>query len=106
MSTLDAQFTLLEADVRALVALLLEAEEGFWANALKRSIAEIEAHHLAGATSVLGCYGGVDTLSDLVIGRQWSDAEPQRFRNLNARLDYLRTRTFDSANAIAARRTW
>jgi hypothetical protein len=106
MSTLDAEFAALDADVRALIALLLEAEEAFWAGALSRSLEHIEAHRLAGATRVLGCYGGADTFSDLVIGRQWSVDDPLRFRNLNARLGQLRTKAFESANVIASRRSW
>jgi hypothetical protein len=41
-----------------------------------------------------------------VIGRQWSTLDPLKFRNLNARLGELRTRTFESANVIASRRSW
>ena len=104
--SLDAEFAKLETDVRALVGLLIEADETFWSNTIARGLRQIEAHKLAGATYILGCYGGVETFSDLVIGQKWSKAEPLRFRNLNARLGYLRTRTFESANAIAARRSW
>ena len=106
MSSLDDEFAALAADVRALVGLLTEADETFWSNTLARGLRQIEGNELAGATYVLGCYGGVDTFSDLVIGRKWTDSEPLRFRNLNARLGHLRTRTFESANAITARRSW
>lgn len=106
MSTLDAEFAVLEADVRALIGLLREADEDFWAAALGRSLPHLEGHRLAGVTQVLGCYGGADTFSDLVIGRKWSAEDPLRFRNLNARLGYLRTKTFESANVIASRRSW
>ena len=106
MSNLEDEFATLAADVRALVSLLDEAEETFWSNTLARGLRQIEARRLAGATYVLGCYGGVDTFSDLVIGAQWSRSDPLRYRNLNARLGHLRTRTFESANAITARRSW
>jgi hypothetical protein len=106
MTALESEFAALEADVTALVALLEEAEEAFWARTLARSLGQIQAHRLAGVTQVLGCYGGVDTFSDLVIGRQWSTLDPLKFRNLNARLGELRTRTFESANVIASRRSW
>ena len=106
MGDLEQEFAALEGDVKALVALLIEAEETFWANTFARGLRQIEAQHLAGATYILGCYGGVDTFSDLVIGKRWARSEPLRYRNLNARLGHLRTRTFESANAIAARRSW
>ncbi|MGE0621018.1 MAG: hypothetical protein AB7I04_22660 [Pseudomonadales bacterium] len=106
MGNLEEEFATLAADVRALVGLLQEAEETFWSNTLSRGLRQIESNKLAGATYILGCYGGVDTFSDLVIGRQWSRSDPLRYRNLNARLGHLRTRTFESANAIAARRSW
>ena len=106
MGALEAEFTVLAEDVRALVGLLHEAEETFWSKTLARGLTLIEARQLAGATYVLGCYGGEDTFSDLVIGQGWSAVEPLRYRNLNARLSHLRTKTFESANAITARRSW
>lgn len=106
MSNLHDEFATLAADVRELVSLLQEADETFWSNTLSRGLRQIEAHQLAGATYILGCYGGIDTFSDLVIGGRWSRSDPLRYRNLNARLGHLRTRTFESANAIAARRSW
>jgi len=106
LNSLELEFATLEADVRALVGLLEEAEEKFWSNTLARGLRQIEAQHLSGATYILGCYGGEDTFSDLVIGKKWSRAEPLKYRNLNARLGHLRTRAFESANAIASRRSW
>ena len=106
MGDLEAEFLALAADVRELVGLLQEAEESFWSNTLSRGLKQIESHQLAGATYILGCFGGVDTFSDLVIGERWSRSDPLKFRNLNARLHHLRTRTFESANAITARRSW
>lgn len=106
MNSLDDEFAALEADVRALVGLLQEAEETFWRNTIARGLRQIQEHKLAGATYILGCFGGEDTFSDLVIGDQYSRSEPLRYRNLNARLMHLRTRMFESANAIAARRSW
>ncbi len=106
MSSLAMEFEALENDLTALLALLEEAEERFWCNTLARGLTQIRERKLAGATFVLGCYGGQDTFSDLVIGGRYSEREPLRFRNLNARLTELRTRTFESANAIAARRSW
>jgi len=106
LSDLENEFATLAADVRELVGLLQEAEETFWSNTLARGLRQIDSRQLAGATYILGCYGGVDTFSDLVIGVRWTRSDPLRFRNLNARLGHLRTRTFESANAIAARRSW
>ena len=106
MSSLERDFATLESDLQALLALLEEADETFWRNTLARGMRQVQEQKLAGATYILGCYGGVETFSDLVIGRSFETSEPLRFRNLNARLSHLRTRTFDSANAIAARRSW
>lgn len=106
MSSLDAEFAALEADVRALIGLLTEAEETFWTNTLARGLRQVEAHRLSGVTYILGCYGGENTFSDLVIGIKWARSEPLKYRNLNARLGHLRTRAFESANAITARRSW
>jgi len=106
MSQLEIQFSILAQDITELVGLLEEAAVPFWIAYLNRALRLVREHKLAGATFVLGCFGGEDTLSDLVIGRQWADSEPLRFTNLNARLNAVRTRVFDSANAITARRAW
>lgn len=106
MADLEEDFERLGADVRALLALLTEAEEVFWSRMLARGLRQIDSRELAGATYVLGCYGGANTFSDLVIGEQWIQSEPLRHRNLNARLGHLRTQVFESANAITARRNW
>jgi hypothetical protein len=106
MNSLEAEFAELESDLMALLGLLEEADESFWRNTLARGLRQIREQKLAGATYVLGCFGGQDTFSDLVIGQSYSSSEPIRYRNLNARLTHLRTRTFESANAIAARRSW
>jgi hypothetical protein len=106
MSDLDAQFETLAQDIEELRGLLVEVDDRFWIAYLDRGLALVRQRRLAGATFVLGCFGGTDTLSDLVIGREWETAEPLRFRNLNARLAALRTRVFESANAITSRRAW
>lgn len=106
MSALDRDFARLESALTELLGLLDEADEAFWAMMLGRAAGLVTAHQLAGATYILGCFGGAETFSDLVVGDQWREEDPLRYRNLNARLDYLRTRTYDSANAIAARRNW
>jgi len=71
-----------------------------------RGLAQVRENRLSGATFILGCFGGAETFSDLVIGRQFETSDPLKFRNLNARLSHLRTRTFESANAITSRRAW
>lgn len=106
MSELDRQFEELADSVTRLIGLLEESEDTFWIGYLQRGLAQVREHRLSGATFVLGCYGGTETFSDLVIGRQYEQADPLKFRNLNARLTQLRTRTFEAANAIAARRAW
>lgn len=106
MATLHEQFDELARVLRALISLLEEADERFWIPYLRRGLRQVEERKLAGATFVLGCYGGAETFSDLVIGLAYKDTEPLRYRNLNARLASLRTDCFESANAIAARRSW
>ena len=63
-------------------------------------------NRLSGATFILGCYGGEDTFSDLVIARTIEHSDPAAFRRLNARLTELRNRIFERANAITSRRAW
>lgn len=106
MSELDRQFAALADSVTRLIALLEESGDAFWIPCLRRGLADVRAHKLAGATLILGCYGGVDTFSDLVIGRALQDTDALAFENLNARLSELRTGTFEAANAITARRAW
>ena len=106
MSPLEQQFDDLDQRVRTLIGLLEEAEETYWVAYFRRSLGQLAERRLSGATFVLGGFGGQDTFSDLVIGRRWQDADPLRFRNLNARLSHLRTGTFEAANAITSRRAW
>ena len=106
MNSLDAEFSTLVDDVRTLVSLLDEAGETFWVDTLTRGLAQVEERRLSGVTFVLGCYGGQDSFSDLVIGERWQRANPLKYQNLNARLQHLRTRTFESAKVIASRRSW
>lgn len=106
MTTLHEQFDELVLCTEALIGLLEEADERFWIPYLRRGLAQVRDHKLAGATFILGCFGGEDTFSDLVIGQRWETGEPLRYRNLNARLGHLRTRTFEAANAITSRRSW
>lgn len=106
MSELDRQFEALADSVDRLIALLEESGEKFWVPYLRRGLTQIREHKLAGATFVLGCYGGEQTFSDLVIAPGLEKSDPLAFRNLNARLSHLRTRTFECANAITSRRAW
>jgi hypothetical protein len=106
MVTLADQFAILARDVEELIGLLEEADERFWIGYFKRGLIDVRAHRLAGVTYVLGCYGGAETFSDLVIGCGRPSGETLAVTNLNARLAHLRTRVFDSANAITARRVW
>ncbi len=106
MSQLESQFIHLGRHLEALISLLEEADEQFWVPYFRRGLDQVQQNKLAGATFTLGCYGGVDTFSDLVIGRGWEKSDPLRYRNLNARLSELRNRIFDAANAITSRRAW
>ncbi len=104
--TLDEQFDQLAGHTRALIGLLEEADHRFWISYLQRGLRQVEERKLAGATFILGCFGGFETLSDLTLAEEARDSDPLRYRNLNARLTHLRTQTFEAANAIAARRSW
>lgn len=106
MSDLDQQFVELGDAVARLIGLLEESEDPFWIPYLRRGLAQVRENRLSGATFILGCYGGEETFSDLVIGRRFERTDPLKFHNLNARLGELRTRTFDAANAITSRRAW
>ena len=59
--TLNQQFIDLGNATRELIGLLNEADERFWVMCMQRALPRIEGHELAGATLVLGCYGGMDT---------------------------------------------
>ena len=48
---------------------------------MQRALPKIEDHELAGATLVLGCYGGMDTFSDLELGKAIIQSDP--IRNLS-----------------------
>lgn len=104
--SLPAEFDALADALKRLMALLEESEERFWLPYLKRGLRDVQERKLAGATSVLGCFGGQDTLSDLSIGAAYRDQDPLRYRNLNARLVALRTEVFECADQIASRRSW
>ena len=104
--TLHEQFDTLAHLLRQTISLLQESEDKFWVAYLQRGLRQVEERKLAGATFVLGCYGGQDTFSDVVIGSHWQEAEPLKFKNANARLQTLRTEVFESAGAIASRRHW
>jgi hypothetical protein len=106
VSQLDRQFDQLGDSVARLIGLLEESGDPFWIPYLKRGLILIRENKLAGATFVLGCYGGAETFSDLVVGRRFEHSNPLMFHNLNARLSHLRSQTFECANAITSRRAW
>lgn len=106
LGDLEADFRNLQRSVEELIALLEEEDERFWVGYLQRGLTHVAENRLAGVTFILGCYGGSETFSDYCLGERWRDEDPIRFRNLNARLQHLRTKTFEAANAITARRSW
>jgi len=103
---LQREFERLAHLLEQTLSLLEEGEHTFWRAYLRRGLNKVNKSELAGATFVLGCYNGADTFADLVIGEQWQETDPVRFRNLNARLQQLRTDVFESASLIASRRLW
>ena len=104
--TLAHQFDDLAAVTGRLISLLAEADERFWRRQLERALPLVRAHKLAGATHLLGCFGGANTFSDLVIGESLQDTDPLRFKNLNARLKADRDALFAAANRITSRESW
>lgn len=106
LSDLDREFSELGDNISQLIGLLEESEDPFWIPYLRRGLNQVRENRLSGVTFILGCYGGIETFSDLVIGKDFESSDPLKFRNLNARLAHLRTQTFESANAITSRRSW
>jgi hypothetical protein len=91
---MDERFRTLEADLLQLINLLSGANETFWLRFMRQGLSQVQARRLSGATYVLGCYGGADTFSDLIlIG---TDAAA------NTRLVELRNRIYEIADAIAS----
>jgi len=103
---LAEQFDTLALLLRQTISLLEESDERFWVAYLQRGLRQVDEHRLSGATFVLGCYGGQDTFSDVVIARHWEHDAPLQFKNANARLKRLRDDIFASASIIASRRHW
>ena len=106
MSSLQQEFSQLGQNLERLLALLEEADETFWRTYLVRGQDKVAGRELAGATYILGCFGGMDTFSDLVLARDLEAKDPMRFKNLNARLHHLRTEVFTSCRKIASRELW
>ena len=104
--SLSAEFATLEQALAQLIELLDEENEKHWATYLARGLPNITSGRLAGATYVLGCYGGEDTLSDLIVARDRAASDPEGFADVNARLTAVRTRVFESASTIASRQLW
>lgn len=91
---MDARFSGLAAHLQELTELLRGADERFWLRFMTHGLAQVRAHRLAGATYVLGCYGGADTFSDFSLVAPHDTG--------NRRLNELRNEIFRLANAIAA----
>jgi hypothetical protein len=107
METLDQQFESLENTVREVLGLLQESDgQKYWLLMFRRSLPHIEARELAGATLVLGCFGGENTFSDLTLNQSFKNNQALHLKNLNARLDGLRNKLFETANRIASRELW
>ena len=107
MSDLQQEFDELERAVRETIGLLEEVDgQKYWLIMFRRALLSIEAKELAGATSVLSCFGGEDTFSDLILEQSFKEDESLHIRNLNLRLDRLRGKMFESAKRIASRTLW
>ena len=107
MSDLQQEFDELERTVREAIGLLEEVEgQKYWLIMFRRALLSIEAKELAGATSVLSCFGGEGTFSDLRLEKSFKERESLHIKNLNLRLDRLRSKMFESAKRIASRTLW
>jgi hypothetical protein len=105
-TSLNGQFAALSQQLNQLISLLEESEDRFWVAYIKRGLKQVDENKLAGATFILGCYGGEDTFSDVVIARHWEKESPLKFHNANARLGQLRNEIFTTASSIASRQHW
>ena len=107
MNNLKQEFDELERAVRETIGLLEEIDgQKYWLIMFRRALLSIKARELSGATSVLSCFGGEDTFSDLTLEQTFKDNESLHLRNLNSRLDRLRNKMFESAKRIASRQLW
>ena len=106
MSSLDEDFRALSFLTRRIIGLLEETDERYWILMFSRSLEQIETNNLSGATGVLGCFGGEDTFSDLILAKHLEKSDPLQFKNLNARLNGLRNETFQAARKISTRQNW
>lgn len=106
VNSLSGQFAALSQQLNQLISLLEESEDRFWVAYIKRGLKQVDENKLAGATFILGCYGGEDTFSDVVIATHWQQDNPLKYQNANARLGQLRNEIFSTASAIASRRHW
>ena len=107
MNNLDQEFDELEQSVRQTIGLLEEiGGQKYWLIMFRRALKSIEGKELAGATSVLSCFGGEDTFSDLRLAQTLKEEDSLSIRNLNLRLDRLRGEMFESAKRIASRTLW
>ena len=107
MNNLEQEFNKLEKSVLQTIGLLEEiGGQRYWLIMFRRALKSIKEKELAGATSVLSCFGGEDTFSDLRLAQSVKEDESLRIRNLNLRLDRLRGEMFESAKRIASRTLW
>ena len=107
MNNLEQEFNKLEKSVLQAIGLLEEVGgQKYWLIMFRRALKSIKEKELAGATSVLSCFGGEDTFSDLRLAQSVKEDESLRIRNLNLRLDRLRGEMFESAKRIASRTLW
>ena len=91
---MDERFRALEANLQELIDLLSIANELFWLRFMRQGLTQVKERRLSGATYVLGCYGGAETFSDLVLAGSSAAT--------NQRLVELRNEIYALANAIAA----
>ena len=100
---LGVTFEELAVRLEELIELLDAADERLWLRYMRRGLQHVRERRLAGATYVLGCYGGENTFSDLVVARGSESGDSTRYLVLNRRLHHLRDSIFRLANDIASR---
>lgn len=91
----------------ALVALLEGEGEAYWAAWMRRAREQIKDGDAAGLSRVLGAYGGMGSLNDLVVGQTyvdgvfaWTDDAAERNETLSA----LRHTAWTLAHALRGER--
>jgi hypothetical protein len=97
----DARLARLIRDLDELANLLRDHGETHWLGWVTTCRTELAAHDAAAFDHLLGAYGGMGSLNDLLIlGGNGHAVDPGEESAVNVRLDELRTVIWDNATAL------